>query len=228
MSHAELFDLTAQYDAMLERGLRLSGEDRRFFIDERLRDLRGHMPGTSEVRRILDFGCGLGDTSGALADQFPGAHVVGADTSEAAIEHAREQHAGARVAFVRVDDLDSAEPFDLCYCNGVFHHIDPADRPAAVGLIHASLAAGGLFALYENNPWNVGTRWVMRRIPFDRGAQALGAGMSRRLLASAGFSRLAPTRFLFVFPRWLKLFRFCEPWLAHWPLGAQYCVTGIK
>src|SRR5437870_1900508 len=55
--------------------------------------------------------------------------------------------------------------FDLCYCNGVFHHIPPHERLGAARLIFRSLARGGHFALFENNPLNPGTRMVMRRIP---------------------------------------------------------------
>ncbi len=224
----DLFDLSAQYDEMLARGLRLSGEDKAFFIRGRLRDLQEHLSCGRHVRRILDFGCGVGDTTQALAERFSSANVVGTDTSRAALADAVNRRSGSRVSFVHVDDLHDEGAFDLCYSNGVFHHIDPPKRPDAVALIHASLSPGGMFALYENNPWNIGTRWVMRRIPFDRDAQPLGAKSARRLMDAAGFNRLQPARFLFLFPRWLKILRFCEPWLMHFPFGAQYCVTGIK
>lgn len=228
MKSNRLFDLTAEYDAMLERGIRLSGEQKHFFVRGRLRDLHEHLPSGLSVRRVLDFGCGLGDTTQALAEEFPGARVVGADTSEPALAHARERCGNGRVDFALVDDLPLARGFDLCYCNGVFHHIELADRRGALDRILASLTPAGMFALYENNPWNLGTRWVMHRIPFDKDARPLSSVSAGRLLASAGFRRLVPARFLFFFPRYLRFLRCCEPCLARVPLGAQYCVSGIK
>ena len=47
-----LFDLSAEYDELLDRGLRLSGENKYFFIDGRIRDLTGHLPDGWTPRRI--------------------------------------------------------------------------------------------------------------------------------------------------------------------------------
>jgi SAM-dependent methyltransferase len=116
---------------------------------------------------------------------------------------------------------------DLAFCNGVFHHIPPAERAAAVAYLRAALRPGGVFALWENNPWNPGTRMVMRRIPFDRDAQTLSAPAARRLLRAGGFE-IERTDFLFVFPRALRMLRPLERRLASAPLGAQYVVIARK
>jgi hypothetical protein len=89
------------------------------------------------------------------------------------------------------------------------------------------LRPGGFFALWENNPWNPGTRWIMRRIPFDRDAIPLPPPEARRLVSSAGFAVLG-TRYCFYFPRALRALRPLER-LGHGvPLGAQYCVLARK
>ena len=98
------------------------------------------------------------------------------------IERVLELH--ALQAVVLLDDAvgqaqSEAGAFPLVYCNGVFHHVPPAQRPAVVRLVRDSLEPGGLFALWDNNPWNPGARLVMRRIPFDRGAVMLSAREAR-------------------------------------------------
>jgi len=221
-----LFDLAAEYDAMLDRGIRLSGEDRHFFLRGRLAALSRRLCGP-RPRRVLDFGCGLGDSSRALAATFEGAEVVGVDSAAGALDWARSRHADARVRFEPLDGFPSLGPFDLCYVNGVFHHIRPAERPGAVRQIHAALAPGGRLALFENNPWNPGTRLVMARIPFDRDAIPLSPRAARRLLEGAGFA-CRPPRSLFFFPRPLAALRFLEPRLEPLPLGAQYLVLGVR
>jgi SAM-dependent methyltransferase len=228
VSSEPLFDLTQEYDEMLHRGLKLSGETREFFMRGRVADLAAELSERKAPRRILDLGCGLGHTAAHLASVFDEARVLGLDTASGALEHAASQYGGERVGFSHLDEFVPAGDFDLCYVNGVFHHIAPADRPMAVRTVLASLSPGGLFAFFENNPWNPGTRMVMSRIPFDRGARTLSPRDARALLDSCGFRSIRPTRYLFFFPKPLRWLRSAEPHLRRAPLGAQYWLLGQK
>jgi SAM-dependent methyltransferase len=223
-----LFDKSDEYEAMLAQGLRLSGEDRHYFIEGRLQALRRLLGSAFRPRAILDFGCGIGDTAARLATLYPDAEVTGVDASRGAIEHAGRAHGSARVRFELLDDFTPRARYDLCYSNGVFHHIAPAERVGAARLVCESLAPCGRFALMENNPWNPGTRMVMRRIPFDRDAIPLSPPRVRSLLREAGFAACAPPHFLFFFPRALAWLRFAESRLGRVPLGAQYCVLATR
>jgi SAM-dependent methyltransferase len=222
-----LFDKSDEYEEMLAQGLRLSGEDRHYFIAGRLGAMRDWLGPGFRPRAILDFGCGIGDTVVRLAELYPDAEITGVDAAEPAVEHARRAHGGARIRFESLAEFRPKGSYDLCYSNGVFHHIAPSERVRAAGLVRDALAPRGRFALMENNPWNPGTRMVMRRIPFDRDAIPLAPPESRSLLASAGFE-CAPARFLFFFPRALAWLRASEPWLARIPFGAQYCVLATR
>lgn len=219
---ADLFDRAEEYDAQLERGLRLTGEDRQYFIRGRLDFLRESMPASRSPDRILDFGCGTGETTAALAGCFPAARVTGVDTAGRAIEHAAREHASERVDFRGVDDLGERDGFDLCYVNGVFHHIAIARRAEALSRIRTALKPDGQLALFENNPWNPFTRLVMRRIPFDRDAVTISPRAAGVLLRDNGFTTEGPARFLFFFPAALARLRGLEPHLRWFPLGGQY------
>jgi hypothetical protein len=94
-------------------------------------------------------------------------------------------------------------------------------------LVHRALRHEGWLAFFENNPWNIGARLVMRRIPFDREAQMISVLRAREALGQAGF-RVTAVRSLFYFPAVLKWMRWLEPALAHVPLGAQYFVLCRK
>lgn len=222
-----LFECASEYESLLQQGTRLSGEDRHFFIRGRVADLAAHLPAGFRPRRILDFGCGLGDTSRVLAASFAGAEVVGVDTADAAIAWARAHHALPQVTFALLDALPSHGVFDLCYVNGVLHHVVPERRNEVLGTIRNALSPGGRFALFENNPWNPGARMVMHRIPFDRDAVPVSPHEARRLLDANGFRCLA-TRSLFWFPRVLSALRPLERVLAHVPLGAQYWISASR
>jgi SAM-dependent methyltransferase len=217
----QLFDRAAEYEAMLNQGISLSGESQEFFISGRIQDMRSRVP--SHPRRILDFGCGTGKSCACLANVFPEAYVVGADLSQEALRHATESFGSHRVKFVNIADLPQLERFDLCYINGVFHHILPDERQRTLTMIRELLTPGAHLALFENNPWNPGTRMVMHRIPFDRDAIPLSFLEARNRVKAAGF-QLCGTRFLFYMPSALALFRFLEPLFVKVPLGAQYYV----
>jgi SAM-dependent methyltransferase len=223
-----LFDLSEQYEEMLRMGVRLSGEDPAYFMRERILDLRKTLPRGWRPSRILDFGCGTGESAAYLAETFPGATVFGVDTADNAIQLAERRHGSSSIRFGPLEEVRNEAPFDLCYVNGVFHHIEPFHRLAAAVGIFEALAPGGYFALFENNPWNPGTRMVMRRIPFDRDAITLSYLETQKLVEQAGFELPRSSRFLFYFPRALQALRPIEPALASIPLGAQYYVLGRK
>jgi SAM-dependent methyltransferase len=224
----DLFDLSEQYEEMLRLGVGLSGEDPAYFMRARIADLARCLPAGFKPSRILDFGCGTGESSAHLAETFPGASVVGVDTAAPAIDLAARRHRVSNVRFGAIESLPGEAPFELCYVNGVFHHIEPSRRLEAVRAIHTALAPGGYFALFENNPWNPGTRMVMRRIPFDRDAKTLSYLETKGLVREGGFAVSHAVRFLFYFPRALAPLRVLEPALLHLPFGAQYCVVATK
>ena len=207
---------------MLAEGLRLSGEGKVYFMSGRLDCMFRNLPPGWRPRRVLDFGCGIGDTAAALAARLPGADVLGVDLARPALAHARGAHPTA--SFAHLDELPGLPPFDLCYVNGVFHHIDPSRRGEALATIHRALRPGGYLALFENNAWNPGARMVMRRIPFDREATPMRPGEARKLVTAAGFGPRVTVRSLFYFPRPLARLRPLERPLATLPLGAQFMV----
>jgi hypothetical protein len=93
--------------------------------------------------------------------------------------------------------------------------------------VYRSLKPGGLFAFWENNPWNPGTRLIMSRVSFDRDAITLAPPEARQLLRGVGFD-IVHTTSAFYFPRALRWCRVMEPMLAPIPLGGQYMVLARK
>jgi SAM-dependent methyltransferase len=216
------------YDAALSQGLSVSGEEKSYFAQGRVKWLArclNQLP--DRPRSVLDFGCGTGSTSPHLLELLQVESVLGVDVSAKSLEVARRVHGSERVQFQSFCQNEPKGHVDLAFCNGVFHHVPLAERAAAVQYVYRSLRPGGLFALWENNPWNPGTRIVMSRIPFDRDAITLAAPETRRLLRDGGFSVLR-TDFLFIFPRLLRWMRWLEPLVSRLPFGAQYQVLARK
>jgi SAM-dependent methyltransferase len=219
----------ADYDQALARGLAVSGEDRLHFARARIAVLGRCLRemGVPPPASVVDLGCGTGAATPFFFEGLGVEQVVGVDASDRCLDTAREKHGSARACFVHLRDFSPAGSEPLVFCNGVFHHVPLAERPALVDLVKATLRAGGLFSLWENNPWNPGARYVMSRIPFDHDAVMLSAREARATVGRGGLE-VVRTDYAFVFPRLLKALRVVEPALAKAPLGAQYQVLSRR
>ena len=166
-------------------------------------------------------------TGAALAAQGPellerlGAQmVVGVDASGDSLDIARRTHVDPRLRFSTMIDLAPSGQFDVAYCNGVFHHVEPGERLDALAYIHRSLAEGGVLrflgeqSLESRHSPGDATHPVRSRREADPRRRA------RELLTRAGFDVLE-TDFLFLFPRVLSALRPLEARLARLPAGAH-------
>jgi len=225
---SEFDQFAKDYDAALTQGISLSGEAKDFFAVGRIawlkQKLNSRMPASP---KIIDFGCGTGTSTSLLKTELEAGEVIGTDTSAESLEVARVYHKDAGVKFLLPGDIPEAPAFDLVFCNGVFHHITVKERPGALSWIHKRLKPGGLFVMWENNPLNLGTQIIMSRIPFDKDAEKILPWAGRKLLSRHGF-KVEATTYLFVFPRFMKMFRMMEPVLSSIPLGAQYQIIAQK
>jgi len=222
---SEPFDRHAErYDDELNRGLRASGETKEFFAEGRITWLATCCERLSfRPRTVLDYGCGSGGATRLLFRRLGATSVIGLDVSAASLEIARRDNDDLATRYLAPGEYTPDGSVDLVFANGVFHHIPPRDRRSAAVFIAECLRRGGLLAFWENNPLNPGARYVMSRIPFDADAIALRAREAKSLLQSAGFE-VIDVDYHFIFPRALKLLRGLEPYLARFPIGAQYQV----
>jgi len=214
------------YDAALAQGLSATGEGKDYFSQGRVLWLAQCLRQLEEKpQSVMDFGCGTGSAAPHFIDLIGARSILGLDNSAKSIDLASRLFGSEKASFL--SEYQPNGDFDLVYCTGVFHHIPPEQRSRAVDYVYRSLRPKGLFAFWENNPWNPGTRYVMSRIPFDRDAITLSLPEAGRLLRSAGFEILRKD-FLFIFPRVLKYFRIIEPLVSKLPLGGQYQILCRK
>ncbi len=225
------FDAVAlNYEEALQRGLSLSGESSAYFATARATWTRKRLDrfGVSQSLRLgIDFGCGTGNSIPHLQHILGCERVVGLDPSTQSLRVARSTHPGSSIQFYTPDAYRARGEADLVFCNGVFHHIPLDERTGVMETIASLLRPGGVFAYWENNCWNPGTRMLMKRIAFDRDAIPISIPRSRRLLEIAKF-QVVCTDTCFYFPRALTWLRVFEPYLCKIPLGAQYLCLARK
>ena len=221
IASSEFDEFAGDYSQDLRKGLDLTGESPDYFAARRVNVVASLRP-SAATRTILDFGCGTGGSLGEFRRSYPNATLFGFDPSEESLQVAERYHGDNRTRLIR-SMRDLAEPVDLIFCNGVFHHIPPEERAESLATIRSALSPNGQFAFWENNPWNPGTRLVMSRIPFDRNAQTLTVFQAVRLLKQNGF-RICKVEHHFWFPRSLGFLRFLEPWMVRIPFAGQYLI----
>lgn len=228
MSGEPLFDGRADdFDDTLAHALSATGEGKEYFACARVAwlcrclDALGVRP-----RAVMDYGCGTGSATPYLFDLLGAASVTGVDVSPRSLDLATKRWGSSGAVFSLPSSGPSAQ-CDLVFSNGVFHHIPPHERSGAIAYVYDALADGGWFALWENNPWNPGARYVMAHCAFDREAIMLASPQARRLLRAQGFEVVC-TDFLFIFPRALRWLRWLEPFVSRLPLGGQYQVLCRK
>jgi SAM-dependent methyltransferase len=116
---------------------------------------------------VLDFGCGAGEGTAAMAPHA--ASILGVDVAAEAIEHAREQNAGPNIGFETVGDAVPRPDgsFDVVCSFQVLEHV--ADPDAYLAEARRLLRPGGVLLLATpdrrtrllrwQRPWN---RWHVR------------------------------------------------------------------
>ncbi len=95
------------------------------FEDERTRpaaELLARVP-VEAPKRVLDVGCGPGNSTELLAARFPQAEIVGIDSSPEMIAAARKRLPVAEFVVGDIHDYAPRTPFDLIYGNAVFQWV---------------------------------------------------------------------------------------------------------
>jgi len=222
MPSAEFDSFAESYEQDLGKSLAITGESREYYAQRRI-DWTAHCLARLNyaAKRVLDYGCGDGANVPMLTTRFQAEQTLGVDVSNESIALARRTHTRSGLAFATLDEWIPDGSTDLAFTNGVFHHIPPANRSACLVSIRKALRPGALFAFWENNPWNPGTRYVMSNCAFDENAITISRRQARKMLSEAGF-KIVRQDSLFYFPRQLGFLRPVEKWLSVLPLGGQY------
>lgn len=210
---------TDNYNELLREGTQFFSSSEEYFARYKVELVRSMVAGP--VRRVLEYGCGIGRNIPYLRDAFPGAEVIGTDISEASLSIAVTENPEARFEVERAD-LDVGK-FDLIFVAGVFHHIQPAERLGVTRELARRIEREGKICVFEHNPYNPVTRRIVDSCPYDADAVLLKPRELRHLFQESGAKVMGSAYCLFIPPSmsWLSPVEKHLGWL---PLGGQYWV----
>ena len=135
--------------------------------------------GARDPRLVLDLGCGPGELTATLAGRWPGATVVGVDSSEAMIEAARGHASGdgrLSVVFADIRDWEPPGPADVVVSNAVLQWVPGQFDVLArwTGL----LARGGWLAVQVPGNFDQPGHTIMRELAGSARWQPLLGGVA--------------------------------------------------
>lgn len=235
---AEFDAFAADYTGGMENSVKAllgkSGED---FLDVKLHWLLRNIPTLREDRAdftVLDYGCGRGDLLRLMAKRGVTPRMLGSDISSGMLRE------GAKIWPSDLAPLPMFMPqaganvpcgsavADLVLISSVLHHVPLAERPDVYAEIHRLLRPGGYVVVFEHNPLNPVTRYVVSHTPIDQNAILLGAGEVTHGLNKLGFADVKTDYIMFAPPRLRTISTALDRMLRWLPLGAQYAVRAHK
>jgi trans-aconitate 2-methyltransferase len=156
------------------------------FEDERTRparDLLAQVPLTAP-KRVVDMGCGPGNSTELLAERFPAAELIGLDTSPKMLAEARR-----RLPQARFEEADAATWLpeagtDLVFANAIYQWVP--EHLQVLPRVLAALEPGSVLAVQMPDNIMEPSHGLMRAVAAD--------GPWAERLAGAARQQLAPVR----------------------------------
>lgn len=113
------------------------------FGDERTRpsvDLMARIA-VERPSRVIDLGCGPGNSTQVLRMRWPEASIIGLDSSAQMIETAQRDHPDEEWILSAIEDWHPATPFDVVFSNAALQWVP--DHGPLVERLFGSVSAGG-------------------------------------------------------------------------------------
>ena len=227
----ELDEVGPEYRSIHDDNLRLTGFRSEYFCDRKVREMARCLASSGSDQHtgtVLDLGCGDGLCASYLQRHFPDSSIHGIDVAWPGLQVATSRHPHGALFSIydgeRAPFADSS--FDLVLVANVLHHVTAAVRNRLLREIHRLLRADGRLFIFEHNPYNPVTRYLVRTCCFDHGVTLLSPLRLRRLLRNAGFT--PRFGFMIFVPGMLRRLDVMERFMRWLPLGGQYVVDAHK
>jgi len=209
--------------------IKISGTDSDYFSEQKIEEIRKNEIGQSH--RVLDIGCGDGNSAVFFQKHFAQCEYAGLDTSKESVSVALGREiSGADFAHYNGFDMPFPEDsFDIAFISCVLHHVDSQQHEKILTEARRVLKPGGRLYIFEHNPFNPMTRRMVRNCPFDEDAVLMTSSYIRNLLLNLKFQSVN-TAYTIFFPRH-RIFKAMLPlegYLSWLPLGGQYYVRSVK
>src|SRR5262249_27461289 len=143
--------------------------------------------GKSNVRNILDFGCGFGRVLRVLKQAFPAAELTAADIFKEAIDFCAKTFGAAPVlSSENPAEIQFSARFDLIWCGTVLTQFDAELFSVFLALLYSLLSTDGLLVFTMHGPFVV---WQLRGgvVNYGLGKEAVAGILGGYDIAGFGY-----------------------------------------
>ena len=215
------------YREQIEETIAFSGQGLDYFTDVKadylLKIVKERLPNVTHPK-LLDVGCGHGYIHSKLTGS--GYSVTGVEVADEVLPIAKDLNES--VDYVSYDGVNlpfEDATFDVTLTVCVMHHVPPENWKQFVSELSRVLRPGGVAVIFEHNPHNPLTRYVVNNSEIDNDAVLLTAKTTKKLLKEEGFVEVSSRGILYT-PFSSSFFRALDEKLGWCPLGAQYYAIG--
>lgn len=215
------------YVKTIEDSLKFTGKEHDFFTRVKADFLKNlvkkHLPDAKKPK-LLDIGCGHGLIHKHLKEA--NYDIVGVEMADEVLELAK--NANPEVTYFNHDGTTlpfESQQFDVAITICVMHHVPPFQWVSFLQEMKRVVKRGGLAIVFEHNPYNPFTRYIVANNILDEDAVLLSSFRLKKLMLQVGFERVRSKNILFT-PFANKIFRMLDSALGRIPLGAQYYSLG--
>lgn len=217
------------YKQKVNESISFIGRNVDFFTEVKARhilSLASRLGAKGKGAKVLDVGCGIGLTDQLLSPSFQELH--GVDIFEGVLAEAEKSNPDVRYKLYDGKVLPyEDEAFDLVFAICVFHHVKPPAWPDLMAEMRRVTRPSGIVAVFEHNPYNPLTRFVVARSEMDIGANLLKPKDVSKMMKESGL-RLSEQRYILFTPWRSRIPSMTGTSLYKLPFGAQYYVAGEK
>ena len=180
------------YQAQIENTISFSGKGLDFFTEgkaEYIKEIIHKYASHISFPKILDIGCGHGLIHSYLIKNKY--EIIGVEIANEVIPIAQQNNPLVKYLPYNGTDLPFADnSFDVTLAICVMHHVPPAQWLDFTNEMNRVLRPGGIAIIFEHNPVNPLTQYVVRRSPIDSDATLLSATKASQLLRLSNFQRV--------------------------------------
>ena len=219
---AQFDEYADRYQEHMSNSVGLAGLNPVYFDRLKYAYLNKFVFTSNAVKTVLDFGCGIGNLSSLIAKSRPDLEVTGFDISSKSLDLAKQRSAGIPNLHYSCN-LISSSRFDVILAANVFHHIPAEDRIKTISGLKEKMDNNSRLIIFEHNPINPITKYVVSTCAFDKDAKLLTPGEVKNLATTCGLHTIRKfyTTFIPFNNKLLWNFEFKLFWL---PIGAQFMI----
>lgn len=210
----------------------LINKDNEYFVNAKAKIIDDLIKSTFKSHQkinIVDVGTGIGIFEKFLQNETR--NLFGIDISFKMLQVAKFNNGINRGGYCEANAFNLPFPdnsADIVFLSCVLHHISDQNCLFVIDEMVRICKPGGVILIFEHNPHNFVTQFVVRTTPLDRNARLISEGTLKKLLEKYNHDAYETNYFLYGSRFVDGLINKHLPFLSRFPLGGQFLVKFLK